>query len=171
MKEILSFRYKNSRYDIDYEDNVLNTISKNKKILGKTYILNNSVRNDLQVELVRDEIIYNQNYNVLMEDELMFKEKLFQFCVTENNLNYNLLFDITGFSKIKLERIRYFSNEDGFMIVYKEQYSTSQTMNMLELKRSGCNCYGYKEFEMNNVDNINFDKNFNRLWKIYLSAF
>jgi len=76
--EVLSFIYNNVRYNIEYLNGKLIKITKGKKILGKAFILNNGERNDLQVELVRSEIIFDGNHDVLMENEMFMRDVLFE---------------------------------------------------------------------------------------------
>ena len=125
---ILSFRFENSRYEIEYFNDVLIKISKDKKFIGKTYIVNSNssrknietvigefndlkkvdnssellndsvelneletikpdsniksnetvVPNDVMIELIREELIYDSKNNKLNEKEaFLLKPGLF----------------------------------------------------------------------------------------------
>ena len=164
-REILSFIYDQKRYDIEYQDSKLFRITKNKIILGKSFILNNSERNDLKVEVFRKELIYNETLNLLEESEMFMLKRLFVF----ESPNYRIQsthkqFDLI--SKIKLEKTTTFSNEDGFTMAHSEFYSDF-SKGLLSLKNVRKSSYVYKEFSLKTLDSFNFDKIYGKLWRLY----
>ncbi|ELA42590.1 uncharacterized protein VICG_00342 [Vittaforma corneae ATCC 50505] len=165
VKEVLSFMYKKTRFDIDILNGKLLRITKDKKTMGKSFIINGLQKNDLQVELFRKEILYDETVNLLKEDEMFMTEKLF---VVQND-SYKLLFDLQKYSctKIKLEKNVVSSNEDGFAIVYKAVFTGN---DLLILKTDKSCCYVSKEFCINTVEELNFDKIFGKLWMTYATV-
>lgn len=185
-KEVLSFMFGETRYDVEFQDGVLNRITKDKKIIGKIYLMNGSIgdssvdlsenktnndefsksRNDLQVELFRREIIYNDEISDLTEKESFMKEEILRF----ENGKYELLVDLPkiGCSKLKLEKRVIFENEDGFTVTRKYLYTGERTLNF---KAEMPAVYTTKEFSINTLEGFDFDKIFRRLWKIYKTMF
>lgn len=162
IREVLSFIYKKIRFDIEILDGKLLRITKDKKIIGKGFIVNVSQRNDLQVELFRKEIVYDGTVNFLAENEMFMTENLF---IAENN-TYKLTFDLAKYpcSKVKLERSTVFSNEDGFIIAYKTLFAGD---DILVFKADKSCCYTSNEICISTVEGFSFDKIFEKLWRVY----
>lgn len=167
-KEILSFVYNSKRYDIEYLDGKLFRITRNKIILGRAFILNNSERNDLRVEVFRRELIYNSTINLLDETEKFMIQEL----VILDSKGYLVLpafENFTVINKVKIEKTVTFSNDDGFMMAHSELYSEYADGYLL-LKNSKKSSFVYKEFSLKSLDNFNFDKIYGKLWKLYNQA-
>lgn len=167
-KDVLSFIYKDNRFDIEVLNGVVYRITKNKKIMGNTFIINGDEKSDLHVELFRKEIIYYSTVDRLEEDEMFMKDPIFE--LKEDNyasLTYRLIFDQKKYNcyKIKLEKNVEFSNEDGFSIIHKRLFVGEG--ELLSFKAEKQCCVVSKDFSIGSVEGFNFDKIFGKLWKMY----
>lgn len=161
IKETLSFNYKNIRYDVEIQNGKLKRISKDKKILGRMHLVRDD--GDMQTELFRKEIIYDDTVKKLIDEEVFMRGELF---TTDGNEGYKLLFDNGVFqcTKIKLERSTLFSDKNGFEIVNKELFLGNER---LEYRGKKTYCHVSKEFSLENIDGFSFDGIFWKLWKVY----
>lgn len=167
---VLSFIYKETRYDLEYSDNQLMRISKSKKIIGTAYILNNSVRNDLKVQLFRKELIFDRSsdgktLDVLSSSEKFMKQPLF-FEKGNEFFAYPALKDQNDFTKIKLDVQSVFRNSDGFTMIRSKLFCNLSNDLFLFKTYKNC-CHVHKEFGLESLDHFNFDSIYGKLWRLY----
>lgn len=170
VRESLSFVYESSGYSVHYTDSVLIRITKDRKIVGKAFIVNDSFRNDLQAEFIRSEIVFDGNTIDMLEEHEHFMKHPNLVISAPNH--YKLGSMHSKCVGIKLEKISVLVDDDGFSVVRQELYAEPESKEVggiLELKVDRVSCFAAREFVIDSVDGTDFDRAFSKLWKLYLT--
>lgn len=160
---ILSFNFRETRYDLEYADLGLVKIARGRGFIGKEYVVNNggagdSAKNDLMIELIRYEVIYSTDIDVLGEDEaFMLEGGLFTLAGRSCVLSPLL----SCCSNFRLEVNTDPRDEGCFRVALRAVYSGS-AFRLQSGDPKMC-CSASRSW----FSDESFDKAFGRLWKAY----
>lgn len=165
VRENLSFVYRGLRYSIQYVGSKLTRITKDRAVIGKAFIVNDPPRNDLQVEFVRDRIVFEEGIIDMLKEHEYFMKHLRLSVDTQGCCKLGpLSLECTD---VQVERI---SVHNDLVVSCQSAYTWSSDSCALEPKEDRISCFASSEFSIDSIDSSGFNRAFSKLWRVYVTT-
>ncbi|KAI5149002.1 RNA-dependent RNA polymerase [Enteropsectra breve] len=166
-KYIFEFSDTEGSFAVEYNNDVVERIIRNKKLVATNCIVNaadSAQHNDLLIEMYRGDILYDKNIQLLSNEEMFLVESS-KFVRDDKNIK--IMDSMKNYHGFKAERNIMFHNKDHLYINYKTVFSGE--FPLLTEQGNELSIFARKEWYADTKSTAEFDKCFSKLWRTYTS--